>query len=130
MNRCYKASSQAEELKVLTSSDQKVRGQDRGCDLTPARTLSLRRTDGSYVAQVLKVNLVTLSAALRRESEPRGEPMGGQREDRRGGEGQAVMGWIGPTRVGDTEPTREGGVLTSAWCGGTRDLVRSLRGVS
>ena len=130
MNRCYKASSGREELKMLISSDQKVRGQDRGCDLTPAWTLSLWRTDGSYVAQVLKVNLVTLSAPLRRESEPRGEPMGGQNEDRRGSEGQPVMGWIGPTKVGDTEPIREGGVLTSAWCGGTRDLVRSLRGVS
>ena len=130
MNRCYKASSRREELKVLTSSDQKVRGQDRGCDLTPAWTKSLRRTDDSYGAQVLKVNLVTLSASLRRESEPRGEPMGGQREDRRGSESRPVMGRIGPTRVGDTEPTREGGVQTSAWCVGTRDLVRSLRGVS
>ena len=130
MNRWYKASSREEELKMLTSSDQKVRGQDRGCDLTPAWTVSLRRIDGSYGAQVLKVNLVTLSAPLRRESEPRGEPTGGQNEDRRESEGQPVMGWIGLTRVRDTEPTREGGVQTSAWCGGTRDLVRSLRGVS
>ena len=130
MNRHCKASSRVEELKMLTSSDQKVRGQDKEWFLIPAWTLSLRRKDGSYVAQVLKVNLVTLSAPLRRESEPRGEPMGGQNEDRRGSEGQPVMGWIGSTRVGDTEPTREGGVLTSAWCGGTRDLVRSLRGVS
>ena len=130
MNRHCKASSRVEELKMLTSSDQKVRGQDRGCDLTPAWTKSLRRRDDSYGAQVLKVNLVTLSAPLRRESEPRGEPMGGQREDRRGSESRPVMGRIGPTRVGDTEPTREGGVQTSAWCGGTRDLVRSLRGVS
>ena len=130
MNRRFKASSREKELKMLISSDQKVRGQDRGRDLTPAWMLPLRRRGGSYVAQVLKVNLVTLSVALRRESEPRGEPMGGQREDRRGSEGQPVMGWIGLTRVRDTEPTREGGVLTSAWCGGTRDLVRSLRGVS
>jgi hypothetical protein len=130
VNRHCKASSREEELKMLTSSDQKVRGQDRGCDLTPAWTLSLRRTDGSYVTQVLKVNLVTLSAPLRRESEPRGEPMGGQKKDRRGSESQPVMGRIGPARAGDTEPTREGGVQTSAWCGGTRDLVRSLRGVS
>ncbi len=83
MNRCCKASSLREELKMLTSSDQKVRGQDRGCDLAPAWTLPLRRIDDSYGAQVLKVNLVTLSAPLRRESEPRGEPMGGQREDSR-----------------------------------------------
>ena len=130
MNRCYKASSLEEELKMLISSDQKVRGQDRDWSFIPAWTLSLRRKDGSYVAQVLKVNLVTLSAPLRRESEPRGEPMGGQREDRRGSESQPVMGWIGLTRVRDTEPIREGGVLTSAWCGGTRDLVRSLGGVS
>ena len=107
-----------------------VRGQDWGCDLTPARMLSLRRRGGSYVAQVLKVNLVTLSVALQRESEPRGEPTGGQREDRIGSESQPVMGWIGPVRAGDTEPTREGGVQTSAWCGWTRELVRSLRGVS
>ena len=78
MNRRFKASSREKELKMLTSSDQKVRGQDRGCDLTPAWTVSLRRTDGSYVAQVLKVNLVTLSAPLRRESEPRGERWAGR----------------------------------------------------
>ena len=115
---------------MLISSNQKVREGDRECDPDPAWINPLRRTGSSYVVRVLKVNLVTLSVALRRESEPRGEPMGGQREDRRGSESQPVMGWIGLTRVRGTEPTREGGVLTSAWCGGTRDLVRSLRGVS
>ena len=115
---------------MLISFNQKVREGDRDRFPGPAWMNPLRRTGSSYVVRVLKVNLVTLPAALRGESEPRGEPMGGQREDRRGSEGQPVMGWIGPTRVGDTEPIREGGVLTSAWCGGTRDLVRSLRGVS
>ena len=115
---------------MLISFNQKVREGDRERGPDPAWINPLRRTGSSYVVWVLKVNLVTLSAPLRRESEPRGEPMGGQREDRRGSEGQPVMGWIGPARTGDTEPTREGGVLTSAWCGGTRDLVRSLRGVS
>lgn len=115
---------------MLRSSNQKVRGQDRGRVLPPAWMLALRRIDGTYVTQVLKRKLRTLSIAPRGESEPRGEPMGGQNEDRRGSEGQAVMAWIGPTKVGDTEPTREGGVQTSAWCEGTRDLVRSLREVS
>ena len=59
---------------MLISSDQKVRGQDRGWDLTPAWTISLRRTDGSYPARVLKVNLVTLSTPPYGDSEPRGEP--------------------------------------------------------
>ena len=130
MNRCHKTSSRGKELKMLISSDQKVRGQDRGCDLTPAWMTPLRRRDDSYPAQVLKVNLVTLSTPPLGESEPRGEPTGGQREDRRGSEGWPVMGQIGPTRVGDTEPTRERGVLTSAWCEWTRKLVRSLGWVS
>ena len=130
MNRCYKASSRVKELKMLISSDQKVRGQDRGWDLTPAWTISLRRTDGSYPARVLKVNLVTLSTPPYGDSEPRGEPMGGQREDRRESERQPVMGWIGPTRVGDTEPTRERGVQTSAWCELTREFVRNRKGIS
>jgi hypothetical protein len=115
---------------MLISSNQKVRGQDRGWDLAPAWILSLRHIDDSYPAQVLKVNLVTLSTPPYGDSEPRGEPMGGQREDRRGSEGQPVMGWIGPMKVGDTEPTREGGVQTSAWCERTRKLVRSLGWVS
>ena len=115
---------------MLISSDQKVRGQDRGCDLAPAWTLSLRRIDDSYPAQVLKVNLVTLSTPPYGDSEPRGEPMGGQREDRRESERQPVMGWIGPTRVGDTEPTRERGVQTSAWCELTREFVRNRKGIS
>ena len=43
---------------MLTSSDQKVRGQDWGYDLTLVWTLPLRRTDDSYGVQILKVNLV------------------------------------------------------------------------
>ena len=125
-----KTPSREKWLKMLISHNQKVRGQDRGCDLTPAWMLSLRRTDGSYPTLNLKVNLRTLSTPPLGESEPRGEPMGGQREDRRGSESWPVMGQIGPTRVGDTEPTREGGVLTSAWCGWTRELVRNLERVS
>ena len=125
MNRRFKASSREKELKMLISFNQKVREGDRERGPDPAWINPLRRTGSSYVVRVLKVNLVTLSAALRRESEPRGEPMGGQREDRRGSESQSVMDWIGPARVGDTEPTRERGVLTSAWCVLTRELVRN-----
>ena len=79
----------------------------------------------------VKVNLRTLSIAPSGESEPRGEPMGGQREDRRGSECRAVMGRIGPVLPEIPSPLAcAGGVQTSAWCGWTRELVRSLEGVS
>ena len=79
----------------------------------------------------VEVNLRTLSIAPLGESEPRGEPMGGQREDRRGSECRAVMGRIGPVLPEIPSPLAfAGGVQTSAWCGWTRELVRSLEGVS
>ena len=126
MNRQYKASSELKWLKMLISHDQNgMRARQEmvpfSCvDAAPPahRRLLSRSMD-------LKVNLVILSVAPRGDSEPRGEPISGQREDRRGSESQSVMDWIGPARVGDTEPTRERGVLTSAWCVLTRELVRN-----
>jgi hypothetical protein len=95
----------------------------RGCSSSGAET-------APKSCRILRMNLVTLSTPPYGDSEPRGELMGGQREDRRGSERQPVMGWIGPTRVGDTEPTRERGVQTSAWCELTREFVRNRKGIS
>ena len=131
VNRRYKASSAHKWLKMLISHDQngmRARQEMTPCSCVDAAPPAHRRLLSRSMD--LKVNLVILSVAPRGESEPRGEPIGGQREDRRGSESQSVMDWIGPARAGDTEPTRKGGVQTSAWCGGTRDLARSLQGVS
>ena len=131
MNRCNKASSGNKWLKMLTSHDQNgERARQRTApflcvDVDPSAHRRLLSC-----SMDLKMNLITLSTSPLGESKPRGEPIGGQREDRRGSECLSVMDWIGPARAGDTEPTREGGVLTSAWCVLTRELVRSRRGVS